>query len=134
MVELPPPRKLGAPEVFVVVAVLAVALPFTAWWRGLYEPQVISSPFPQKVQIHPEAIPQTAGLPTEPLSVVGYMARPTLEGGTYVFPAGKPAVLTFKLGSPPLTDPNQALLLVVGVIGLVAGVLYSFAIYPTLRR
>lgn len=134
MVELPPPRKLGAPEAFIVVAALAVAIPLTLWWRGLYEPQVVTAPTLAHVQLYPEAMPESVSPPTEPYTVIGYMARPTLDGGTYMFPGSKPAVLHFKMGSPPLSDPNQTLMLGVGIAGLIGAIIYSLTVYPTLRR
>ena len=134
MHRVPMGRKFGGPEIALIAVALAFAVPMTAWWYGLYQDQGRAQTGAPTIipSIQVPAIGNGAKI--HGFTVMGYFVNVDATNSSLTFPAfvtganGMPSI------AAPSADPNQALLLAVALLGIVAAGVYTMAVYPALRR
>ncbi len=129
MMEIPWTRRFGGLEAVLIAVALAFAVSMTAWWHDFYQSQGEFRPLTPNQTQH---LTVDNSENVRQVTVVAYLVNTTAREA---LPAVRDASGNGFLFSPPdRSDPNQALLLGIAVIGAIATAVYSLAIYPALRR
>lgn len=129
MIEFPMIRRFGGPEAVLIAVALAFAVSMTAWWHGLYQRQAeLPPPTQSRVQLPDIASSENV----RQITVVAYLVNSTAND---ILPAfGNATSNDVLIPTTDYSDPNQTLLLVIAIAGVIATAVYCLAIYPAIRR